>query len=143
MYFWLWIAVFFLAFVLEILTAGSLVSIWFSFGAIFALIANYFGLSFVWQIVVFILGSVLFFIIFKPLLEKMLSAKKQATNYDRYLGKRYRLIKAIDDEKGEIKINDLIYNVISNNGEAISKGEFVEVLAFEGSKIIVRKVETK
>lgn len=141
MYFWLWIAIFFIAFVIEILTAANLVSIWFSFGAVFALIANYLKLSFTVQIIFFLIGTVLFFILFRPILKKFIVNKSQATNYDRYIGNRYRLKTAIKfDRKGTIQINDIVYNTISNTGEELEENQLVEIVAFEGSKVIVRKV---
>lgn len=137
---YLWLAIFVLAFIIEIITASSLVSIWFAFGSLFGLLTSYLGFSLKLQFIVFILSSILFFVIFKPIVMKLLAFKKQATNFDRYIGKRFYLLKAINQEKGTIKINDLIYNAVSNNGDYIEKGQLVELLAFEGSKVIVRKV---
>lgn len=118
-----------------------MVSIWFTFGGCFSLIAYLLGANFKVQVIVFFISSIMFFLVFKPLTKKYMRSKVEPTNCDRYIGKRYHLIKGITEEKsGEIKINDLIWYVVSNDGCDIEAGSLVEILAFEGSKAIVRKV---
>lgn len=92
------------------------------------------------QILVFILASLAFFILFRPILERIFFKRKVATNYDRYIGRRYRLLKDIGEDAGTIKINDLYWSCISNDNKPIEKDSEVEILAFEGSKVIVRRI---
>lgn len=141
MYIWLWILIGIGAIILEIITSISMVSLWFALGAGISLIVAYLGFDFGIQIILFFVSSIAFFLVFKPLSKKYLIRKLEATNSDRYVGRRYILIKGINTDSGQIKINDLIWNVISNDGNGIKKGEIVEVVAFEGSKAVVRKVK--
>lgn len=139
-YLWMWIAVIAVTVVFELITLCQLVSVWFSFGGCLALLAYFLGASFTVQVVVFFVSSILFLLLLKPVVNKHVNANRKATNYDRYIGKQYRLIKGIGYEPGEIKINDLVWKVVSENGEAVDNDSRVEVVAFEGSKAIVRKV---
>ena len=64
------------------------------------------------------------------------------TNVQAQEGKRYRLLEDTDFEKnGSIKINDVVWTAVSENGEAISKGELVEIVRIEGNKMVVKRVE--
>ena len=64
-----------------------------------------------------------------------------ATNADRVIGKRTRLIKAYHDgDYGEVRINGMIWNVISKDGKDIDEGKLIEILAIDGTKLIVRKI---
>ncbi len=141
MYLWMWVAVIVITVIFELATLCQLVSIWFSFGGLLALIAYFLGASFTIQVVIFFISSVLFLLLLKPVVNKHVNLNRKATNYDRYIGRQYTLIKDIGYEPGKIKINDLDWTVVSEDGEAVDKDSMVEIIAFEGSKAIVRKVD--
>lgn len=139
--FWLfWLVASVLMLALEIVTANALVSIWFSFGGLFAMVLALLNFGIEVQIISFGFASLVFFVLFRPMLEKFLFRRNVATNYDRYIGRRYKLLKEISDDAGTIKINDLYWSCISNDNKPIEKDSEVEILAFEGSKIIVRRI---
>ena len=50
MYFWLWLIVMLLSIIVEIMTATSLICIWFAPGALAGMVANHYNLSFIKQI---------------------------------------------------------------------------------------------
>lgn len=141
MYFWLWIGVLIGSVLLEVLTASALICIWFAPGALAGLIANQLNLSFTVQIILFFTISILSFVIIRPMAKEYLRGNIIATNADRVIGKHSRLIKAyLDGNYGEVRINGVIWNVISNDGKDISEGSLVEILSIDGTKLIVRKI---
>ncbi len=141
MYFWLWIGVLIGSVLLEVLTASALICIWFAPGALVGLLTNQLNLSFTVQIILFFTASILSFVIIRPMAKEYLRGNVIATNADRVIGKRTRLIKAYHDgDYGEVRINGMIWNVISKDGKDIDEGKLIEILAIDGTKLIVRKI---
>ncbi len=64
-----WMIIFAATFIIEMFTV-SLVSIWFSVGALVAILLEYSGLMFSTQIIGFIITSGLTFLVFRPALMK-------------------------------------------------------------------------
>lgn len=142
MVFGLWILVFFGSMILELATATSLVSIWFCAGAVFAMGAAWLNFNFFWQVVVFFTASLACLALIRPLASKYLRGNTVATNADRVIGRQMRLIKEITGENwGELKVNGVIWNAASTDGHAIEQGSLVEVIAIEGAKLLVKKIQ--
>jgi membrane protein implicated in regulation of membrane protease activity len=128
MEFWLWICVLVGSVILEFVTVSALISIWFSVGAIGALIVMEIGLPFVWQVSVFFVISILFIIVCRPMATKYLRGNIVPTNADRVIGQQAKLLEAITpDQWGLVKIQGAEWHL-------------VEVLSIEGSKVIVKKI---
>lgn len=141
MYFWLWIIILVGAIALEIVTAGNLVSIWFSAGALFGLIAFELGLNFFWQVLIFFAVSILCIVILRPIASNYLRGNIVATNADRYIGQQATLSKEITSNHwGEVNMHGVIWNVIEINGHNLKIDTLIEVVAIEGSKLIVKEV---
>ena len=135
----LWFILFFIFLLVEIATVG-LVSVWFCFGSIFALIASFLTDSAIIQLIVFVVFSFLSFLIFKPFLQKFKLVKKEATNYDKYIGKTGVVTKEITNDKyGEVKVDGSVWTAKGN--EKIKVDEKVKVLDIEGVKLIVERVD--
>jgi len=135
---WLWIIVFLSAILVEVVTLGQMVSIWFAIGAAGALLVQWMGGEFV-----FIGVSVLAMLAVRPLAAAYLRGNVVSTNVDRFIGQQVHLSKGIsEDNWGEIKFNGLIYAAISVDNRAIETGELVEIVAIEGAKLIVRKIDS-
>lgn len=65
-----------------------------------------------------------------------------ATNMDRFIGKQAKLNKEITEFSwGEVKIDGIVWNVTTIDGSFIEKEKLVEVLAIEGSKLIVKEIK--
>ncbi len=140
-YFWLWFVICIVSIALEVATSATLVSIWFALGAAFALGALMLNLSFTVQIIVFFAVSILLFFTIRPLFIKSMRGNTVATNADRIISERTTLLKEISQDKlGELKINGLIWNAVSVDEKPINEGALVEILAIEGSKLIVKKI---
>lgn len=141
-YFWLWIIVLIGSLFLEIITLSSLVSIWFTIGAIGALVANQLHVSFLIQVVVFFVLSILSLLFIRPIAQDYLRGNVVHTNADRVIGAITTVIKQTTfQELGEVKINGVIWNIKSVDNTTIEEGNLVEVLAIDGVKLIVRKIE--
>lgn len=140
---WLWIIVILVAILVEVVTLGNLVSIWFAVGAAVALIVRLAGGDMLLQVVTFIVVSIAAMLAIRPLAASYLRGNTVSTNTDRLIGQQVYLTKGIDKGMwGEIKSNGLIYAAVSVDNNTIEAGQRVEIVAIEGAKLIVRKIET-
>ncbi len=145
-YIWLTILVLFV--IIELIDAGTLVSIWFSFGAIIPLLMTIYQTNAVWyiilQVVVFGLVSTFSILYLRKFAKKALfKNSKETTNLDMYLGKELKILK-VDDEKAVAKLNGVEYNISGEDEEEkFEVGEKVSIVKFSGNKIIVKKVIVK
>ncbi len=138
----LWSVLFIVSIVFELITPTALVSIWFSIGAIFSLIAAYFQLNLTIQLIIFFTISLLCVIAIRPLAKNYLRGNVVATNADRAIGKHCHLLKEITiDSLGEVKVNGVTWNARSYNQQAIEKDCLVEILAIDGTKVVVKKID--
>ncbi|MFI3328924.1 MAG: NfeD family protein [bacterium] len=121
--------------------ATELVSIYFSIAALICMILSIIGVSFwpqLW-IYAFIVGLTLFTT--RPLFLKYLKKNEIKTNSDALYGQRFKLTKAITvDERGELVISGVTWNVITSDSSAIEVNTMVEIVAIEGSKLIVKEI---
>ncbi|MBQ7888857.1 MAG: NfeD family protein [Erysipelotrichaceae bacterium] len=141
-YFWLWAAVAVASIVLEAATLSALVSIWFAFGALCAMIVAIFNDVFWIQLTVFMVVSLVLAMAIRPITRKLLRGTAIPTNADRLIGMRTKLISSItDDHLGTLKAGGLIWNAISANHSPIDKGTEVEILSMDGNKLIVKEIK--
>ncbi|MDT8716347.1 NfeD family protein [Clostridium sp. 19966] len=135
----LWIVVAILAFIADLITS-ALLFIWFSAGAVLAIISNKLGCSFAIQLIIFIATSTLLMAVGYPLIKDTIkkTVKKTITTEQGYVGRELNADKDIN-EKAIIKI-DGIYWTVKNEGENIKKGERIKITNIEGNKIIVKKM---
>lgn len=134
----LWIVVTIAAIVIEIVTLGNLICLWFAFGGAFAAILAALHFSETLQIVTFFITSVVTMLIIRPLAYNYLRGNTVPTNSDRLIGKSAKLIKPItEDGWGEIKIDGALWSVVTSDNTPINKGEIVKIIAIDGSKLIV------
>ncbi|WP_101773122.1 NfeD family protein [Peptostreptococcus faecalis] len=141
---WILVAV---AFAIAELATLSLTLIWFSIGAVCALITSYFTESVFIQILVFaIVSFILLFIATKKLI-KMDRDKNNThwasidTNSDAFIGKKGYVIKPITPEKaGLVKVKGEVWTAISVSDEqTIGVDEEIIVRSIEGVKLVVEK----
>lgn len=137
----MWLAIFVISFIIEITTL-SLVTIWFSAGALLAFILEILHISTLGQIIGFIITSLLTFLLFRPVLMKHIKAPGIRTNADSVIGKAGEVVKDITSlEYGQVKINGQIWTAKSIEGVDIKKGAIVEILEIQGVKLIVKEKE--
>ena len=135
-----WAVAFVVFLIAEIATFTALVSVWFCVGAVAAMIAAFCGLSFVWQMGIFVIVSTFVLIITRPLVRKM-QGRKYATNYELDIGKQAVVIEPINNQlgQGRVKLDGTDWSARSENGELIEEGAVVTVKMVDGSKLIVAK----
>ena len=136
----LWICVTLLAVVLEIVTI-QLVSLWFVGGGIVAFIMSLFeGIGWQWQLLAFVLVSVILLIFARPALAKVMQLNKNnRSNVDELIDKKVRMLSDADfDTNGTEKINDVVWTVKSIDGNTLKQGTIVQVVKVEGNKLIAK-----
>lgn len=136
-----WAVIFALALMAELLTE-ALVSVWFCVGAIVAFAINFIpGMPYWGEIIVFVGVSLITFLALRPILQKRLVHLHSKTNVDTMIGKKGIVVKRITSlEKGEVKINDIIWNAIKRDeDDTIEVDSIVEVISIQGNKLLVKK----
>lgn len=143
--FWIWLAVLVFSAAVELATR-EIVSIWFTFGAVIPFIlAATNAVSWEWQLVIFILLSAAMILGLRTVTKKFLLRNiKEDTNLNSYIGNRYKMLTRADPETiGSLRINDVIWSAVAENGSTLESGETVEVVKVTGNKLIVKKVSEK
>lgn len=135
-----WVIAFIVFIVVEAFTAG-VVSIWFAFGALAALISALLGASIGVQVAVFLVVSALMLVFTRPIMKNWLNVKVTKTNVDAILGKTGVVTKPIFmNEYGEVKVGGQRWTAKGVASEAIELNEQIEVIAVEGVKLIVKRL---
>lgn len=119
----------------------QLVSIWFVFGSIAALIASLLGATVTVQVIVWLVVSAVALAATRPVVKKKLAAKVQPTNADRCIGADATVLEAVDNTRsvGQVKVDGKVWSARSLDGEIIEKDTVVTVKKIEGVKLIVSK----
>lgn len=119
----------------------DLVTIWFTIGAIGALIAAALGAQTILQLGIFAIISILLLLFTRPLTKKMMQNNFVRTNADRVIGMIGVVTKEIlANEIGEVKVDNTLWRAIDLNGYEYKVGEKVSVDAISGTKIIISKI---
>ena len=139
---WGWIAVIIIAIVIEALT-DQLISIWFVPAAMVATILDFTGVDVIWQVLVFVVISIVGIVISKTLLKKYLSrAENTKTNVEAIVGERCIVTERIDNFAGcgQAKVKGQIWSARGvNDDDVYEVGEILDIVAIEGVKLICRK----
>ena len=141
---YIWVAALVVTVAIEAFTL-NLTSIWFSVGALAALILASIGLSPLVQMVVFVVVSALLLILVRPLTRKFLRVRGEKTNADRIIGQQAIVTVAIDNalSQGEIKLLGQNWSARSQDNSKIAVGTTVRVLSIAGVKVIVEELQTQ
>ncbi|MDU5106740.1 NfeD family protein [Clostridium sp.] len=136
----LWIIIAAVAIIIDIATSNFLFA-WFTIGAIAAMIADFFGISFGVQVIIFLVINLITVSLGYPWAKKKFkkSVKRTPLMEETYIG---RIMKAEEDiiEKAKVKV-DGIYWTVLNTGEEIKSGENFKIIGIEGIKLIIKKEE--
>ncbi len=134
-------AVLVVIFIIAEIATVQLVSIWFAAGALVTMLCAYFtDLSFIGQLVVFIVSSAVFLALTMPII--MSRRKKKgyvSTNSELDIGKTAVVIQDIDTDKGtgRVTLDGVDWSAVPANGEVIPTGSVVTVKAVNGAKLTV------
>jgi len=128
------------ALLLEIATIGAMTSIWFTVGALVSLVLALLKVNTTIQIAVFVVISIASFVIIRPMAANYLRGNIVPTNYDSLIGSTVKVSKDITaDTWGEVATHGMTWSAVEVNGEYVTSGSHVKVLAIEGAKLIVKK----
>lgn len=136
-----WVVAFVVFLIVEAVTAG-LVSIWFVFGSLVALICAALGAAVWLQIFWFVIVSVATLVLTRPLVKRYVDSRSVATNADRSIGRAAVVTERIDNlaATGAVKLDGVVWTARStDDAVAIETGERVTVRAIEGVKLIVER----
>ena len=135
-----WIIVAIVVIAIDIVTS-SFIFMWFSIGALVAIILSLIGVSVTWQIVAFLIIGVATVSIGYPWAKKKFKADVNhvKTMEQNYIG----MVMTAEEDMGEtskIKVSG-IYWTAYNKGKIIKKGEQYTIIGIEGNKLVVRLKE--
>lgn len=136
-----WVVALVVFLIVEAVTAG-LVSIWFVFGSLVALICAALGAAVWLQIFWFDIVSVATLVLTRPLVKRYVDSRSVATNADRSIGRAAVVTERIDNlaATGAVKLDGVVWTARStDDAVAIETGERVTVRAIEGVKLIVER----
>lgn len=137
-----WVVALVVFLIVEAVTAG-LVSIWFVFGSLVALICAALGAAVWLQIFWFVIVSVATLVLTRPLVKRYVDSRSVATNADRSIGRAAVVTERIDNlaATGAVKLDGVVWTARStDDAVGIETGERVTVRAIEGVKLIVERI---
>ena len=137
---WLGLLIFFV--VAEIATVG-MVSLWFAFGALAAMITAMLGGQLWLQAVLFFVVSGALLFSLRPLAKKFFTPKLVKTNVDAVVGKEGVVTARIDNIAacGTVKLGAMEWSARSTDGSPIQEGTRIRVDRIEGVKVFVTPQE--
>ena len=145
-YLWIiWLVIFVSMVVVESI-GPNLVSIWFALGALIALIISFIpGVAWWIELIVFVVVSATALLALRPVFKHLLKRNIFKSNVDSMQGKRGYVTEDITYlVPGAVKLGDVKWSAVpQDKNTAFLKGEVVEVVAINGNKLIVKKVEEK
>ena len=134
-----WVVALVVFLIVEAVTAG-LVSIWFVFGSLVAVICAALGAAIWLQIFWFVIVSVATLVLTRPLVKRYVDSRSVATNADRNIGRTAVVTERIDNlaATGAVQLAGVVWTARStDDAVAIEPGTHVTVRAIEGVKLIV------
>ena len=134
----LWLIIFIVLIITELLTI-NLVTIWFAFGALLALVVEVSFSNIVLDTITFVITSFLLIILTKPIIGRLKVKKVEATNLDMVINKIGIVTEDIKQDKiGEVKVLGKRWSAYSNT--ELKKDEKVKILSIDGVKLKVEKI---
>ena len=138
-YYWLIAAI--VLVIVEICTAGF-GALCFAIGAGFSALVSGLGGSFTWQILVFVVVSLLTFIFLRPVVVRFLDKKSKdvKTNAEAIIGRKGIVSERIDASQhtGRVAIDGDDWKAISEDGSVIEKGTDVEIIKLDSIIVTVK-----
>lgn len=139
--FWIGLIVAFL--VIEIITVG-LTTIWFAGGSLAALIAYGLGLNTFWQVVIFLVVSLLLLYFTRPWAIKYINPHHIKTNYEEAAGQTVKITEKVDNQAGTgtALLNGLEWTARSADDAIVFPVDsMAKVVEISGVKLIVEEIE--
>lgn len=134
----LWLVIGGVALAVDIATS-SFLFVWFTVGAISAIIAQILDYSFMTQLITFVCITGISMAIGYPIAKKTIknSVKRTPVREETYIGKMLTVDEDMIQE-GKAKIDGVYWQVL-NVGKIIEKGDEVKIIEVKGNKIVITK----
>lgn len=143
-YMWIiWLAIFVIALIVEAVT-NDLVSVWFAFGSLVALIVSLIPNVEWWvQLIIFTVISIATLFALRPFLMKYMKRNAVNSNVDSLIHKKGKMTKPCDEfNHGEVKVDGIIWTAVSSDiSEPIQDNTIVEIIGIDGNKLIVKPIQ--
>ncbi len=124
--------------IIEATTLG-LICIWFAAGAAVAAIASMFGAPVFVQVIVFLIASIVFIVLTRPLARKHLNANVEKTNVDAIIGQEGVVEEDISPyQNGQVRADGKAWSATCLEGE-IKKGAIVVIKSIKGVTLMVEE----
>lgn len=139
---WVWAGLFISTLIVEVYTA-EMVSIWFTVGSLVSFfLALCTEVNATVQILVFLGTAVVLMICTRRIFLKMLKTSTEKTNLESLIDSTHKLTKEItEDGYGEVKINGVVWRVVSKNKKPIDENKKVKIIKIDGNKFIVEEIK--
>lgn len=140
-----WLVLFVILLIIEILTMG-LTTIWFAVGALAAFLAGWLGFGLAVQIVVFLVVSVVLFLLTRPIAVKYFNQERQKTNAESLIGQQGLVVEEVDTihAKGVVEVKGQEWSAKTDEPDGrIPKNTVVVIDGIQGVHLIVRAREEK
>lgn len=141
---YIWLAIAVISVIVEVTTSG-LAAIWFAPAALLSMVLAIFKVPISVQIPVFVIVSAVLMLLFYKKVKDNIDKKSEKTNIDALIGKE-----AVAEEDllprsvGRVKVGGISWSAyISADAQPVMKGEYVKVLAIDGVKLRVEKLDIK
>ncbi len=133
-----WAVLTVLCIIVEAITAG-LIAIWFVLGALAAFVSVFFGVPFVYQLVIFAGTATVTILLVRPTAKSCLGIHETATNVDSLIGMKGVVLEPVNNlrETGRVKVNGLTWTARSVDGTVIAEDRIIEVQRVEGVTLFV------
>lgn len=135
---WIWLGLAIILAVIEGLTLG-LTTIWFAIAALIMIFVSFLPIPLLYQFFIFAAISAVLLFFTRPIALKKFKVGKVKTNVDSLIGKHALVTKQITEfDRGEVKLNGLIWSAKTEDGATIPEGTKCEVVRIEGVQAIVK-----
>ena len=134
----IWCVVIAVALLIEFLTY-DMITLWFTAGAIPALIMAACRVDWPWQLLVFFVVSLVCIIFLRKVMKTLIRGKTIPTNADANIGVKVKLASDVVNGRSTINLNDTVWTVECD--DEMKMGERVEIIAINGNKFKVKKIE--
>ena len=140
--FWFWLAVFVIMVIIEAMTI-ALVSIWCGISALIMIFLSRTEMPFKWQLLIFLLISVVLMLFTRPFFVKKLKLGKNNMNTESIEGTKMKVIEPISQfQKGTVRAqNGVVWNAESTDEEPLASGDICIVKSVKGNTLVVQKVK--
>jgi membrane protein implicated in regulation of membrane protease activity len=138
----LWLVAGVILFILEIITPGYVLAN-FGVAALVSALSAWLGVSLTWQIIIFIVVSLISFVTVRPILTRTMlnKGKPTPTGAAALVGRTARVVETIPDapDFGRVQIDGDNWMAASLDGQAIEQGTVVQVIRVESIKLFVQR----